>query len=207
MFGIHFQLNTDMNLNMLRKFRAIIFVAGFGFAAIGTFFPVSASATVLEASKDQNFANTLASLEMLDEIQLRSGFQVRVFRTSDSGECDPGTEASSCPKSQLYVVSSLVLEGPSNNTLWTSERLIHWKMVKKLSEDTAEYRSKDEENFGVVVFEMSVCRAPKMVESGKENPRTGGWWHVIRYNVRVTNVELIASEIPSKSEPEVCELY
>ncbi|PRC92528.1 hypothetical protein [Solimicrobium silvestre] len=106
----------------------------------------------------------LASLELLEEIQLRSGLQVRVFRSSDLGECDPGTEAKSCPKSQLYIVRSVVTEGPANNTLWTSARFTQWKLAGRLSEEAVNLQNKQEEYFGAVSFELSACRAPENVE-------------------------------------------
>jgi len=195
-----------MNLNSLRLFN------GFGLAivfmvAIFVFHIRDARAEVIETNKDQNFANMLASLEFLGEIRLRSGLQVRIFRSSDSGECDSGTEAKSCPKSQLYFVRSLVTEGPTNSTLWNSARLIQWKLVGKLSEETVNFQNKQEESFGVVTFELTACRAPENVESGKVDPRKGGWWFVTRYGVRVTNDGMTVTEIPSKIKPEVCELY
>ena len=56
-------------------------------------------------------------------------------------------------------------------------------------------------------FELSACRAPAPVESGKINPRQGGWLKEVHYKVRLSRESLTIIETPSKDSGRTCGLY
>lgn len=122
-------------------------------------------------------ADGLASLETLTEFQLRSGLRVVIYRSVESGECDSSRELETCPQGRLFIVRSLMKEGPDENKLWITQKRRNWKIVVRPSEHEYAEQSELQKFFGVIGFELDSCRLPQKMEKGQ-------WIHE-RYLVRL----------------------
>lgn len=162
---------------------------------------------LFQPPKDAGLAAMLASLKIEGELELRSGFGVRVFSSGEPGECDPGNEAKTCPKSRLYIVTSLNLEGPEQARVWISKPLIGWRLEHDPVEVTEGDQSDRERFFGVIELDLSACRAPAAVESGRVDPRRGGWWKPVRYRARLSMQGLEIQEVPADDLSQACKVY
>jgi hypothetical protein len=56
-------------------------------------------------------------------------------------------------------------------------------------------------------FEADACEAPPAVESGKANPRKGGWWRKIRYLINVSQQRGTMVPLNGYKDAPVCDLY
>jgi hypothetical protein len=128
---------------------------------------------------------------------------VRIILTSDSGECDPNREAFSCPKSQLLISVAEDAEGPQSPVVWSTPRRIGWQFVRWLHEPAYVGNT-------LVIdasFEADACEAPPVVESGKVNPRKGGWWRKTRYLINVSQKRGTMVPLNGYKNAPVCDLY
>ena len=128
---------------------------------------------------------------------------MRLFRTSDPGECDPEREAVTCPHGRLLIVSGVDLEGVFDPVLWQTSRQIGWELIGKAETTEAD----DTDTFGRIDFLVKVCEAPRAVETGKVSGKQGGWWREVKYRIAVTDkaTKLVALSQPEKGE--TCSLY
>ena len=132
--------------------------------------------------------DVLSSLEIMLETQTKSGLVVRVFRTTQGGECDPGREASTCPRNRLIVVAGENDEGMRSAVARQTSSLIGWETNSERFKDADRTNNSSRD---AVTFEAAVCQAPNDVESGKI-PAVGGlhasratWWRKVRYKFTV----------------------
>ncbi len=162
--------------------------------------PAFGAANLQKNINDPALSALLSTLKLLDEQTLTSGLTVRVFRTTDSGECDPRNEARTCPRSQIFVVATEP-DGAARPISWISNKLIGWGFISR----TVGVKAGPGNPFGEAGFELEVCEAPPKVESGEIDPRTGGWWQRVHYEIRVgaSSIEMMRLRRP----PAMCDLY
>ena len=165
---------------------------------------LSRMAIALEFAKDadSNLPDLLSRVEILQERQA-SPVDVRIMRSVDSGECDPGHEWETCPHSELLLVIAENAEGPWNAVLWRSPRRIGWDFVKWL--DTGKIDPANAQ-LGEFWLEVSVCEASPEVENGHVDPRKGGWWTEVRYEIHLGHEHTSVKPLPP-AHNDHCELY
>jgi hypothetical protein len=160
------------------------------------------SALELTRDTDPNLPDLLSRMEILQEKQTNFA-DVRVMRSVDSGECDPGHEWDSCPHGELLLVIAEDAEGPWDAVLWRSPRRIGWDFVKWLDTgkiDPANVR------LGEFWLEVRVCEAPLEVENGHVDPRKGGWWAQVTYEIHLGHERTSVKPL-APPHNDHCELY
>lgn len=134
-------------------------------------------------------ADGLASLETLAEFELPSGLRVVIYRSIESGECDSFREVETCPQGRLFIVRSLMKEGPDENKLWITKKRRNWKIVEQPSEHENAEHSELQKFFGVIGLELNACRPSRKMKKGQ--------WIQERYRVLLwkdgINTQLISS--------------
>jgi hypothetical protein len=160
-----------------------------------------AAETRLFAEKDRRVVDLLADLDLAGSSALASGLRFKVYVANYGNECDPRNEAKTCPRSELLVVITSPIQPAA---VWRSTKRIGWKVESPI-EEVSPGRSVGD--FGGAAFEASVCEASPSVESGKVDPRIGGWWIERRYRVvaGLNGVSLIP--MPQSDSPIECPLY
>lgn len=122
-------------------------------------------------------ADGLASLETLAKFELASGLRVVIYRSVESGECDSFRQVETCPQGRLFIVRSLMKEGPDENKLWITQKRRNWKIAEQPSENHHAEQSELQKFFGVIGLELNACRPPRKKEEGQ--------WIQERYRVRL----------------------
>jgi len=123
----------------------------------------------------------IGQIDTIRDIQFGSVLHVRIITTVEPGECDPHREAETCPHSRLWIVSGIDVSGLLEPKVWRTERLIGWKILA-----VQQFERGDVDGLGRAIVSASVCEATQDVESGRVDPRTGGWWHVVPYKLEIT---------------------
>jgi hypothetical protein len=180
-------------------------VLGFGLMSV---FQQLHAADVVKNVTEPTISSLLAAVDSFKDIQTESGLLVKIYRTSYPGECDPGDEAKTCPRSELLFVSGLNTEGLYSPKTWKTAKLIDWQ-VNKTTE--AVEKTKDGQPLDTVLVDATVCRAPDAVENGKV-PATGGqtasastWWSKVKFEFIISADRITIRQIGSTGE--LCDLY
>lgn len=158
---------------------------------------------IVKEKKDQDLADIFASLELISRFELRSGLRVTIYRSLAPGECDPGREATTCPKSRLIIVKSLNKEGPDENQMWMTEELVRWNLLKQPTEYPDQEQSEVEKFFGVIGFEAIACRPTK--QDATTNQAKAAIWHKERYQFLISRVGLQFRNLQPTEEVKQCE--
>jgi hypothetical protein len=127
---------------------------------------------------------------------------VRVILIGDSGECDEGNEARTCPKTQLLIVAAEEVEGPQAPHVWQTPRRIDWHFV-----DWTHKPSFGSEQHIRAAFAATACEAPPSVESGRIDPRKGGNWRVVRFEIRIDGMQASLKRLSRYADGKSCDLY
>jgi hypothetical protein len=155
-------------------------------------------ASSLDPVGNSELIDLLAHVEVINGYEEAGIFVIRIFRTIDPGECDPNREAETCPHSRLWILSGSnnIGEGIVNPKLWRTERRIGWEVGE------IRHLGVDNHGFDRTIISVTVCETDPDVESGKLNPRIGGWWKVVPYDIDVTkNDAIITRGTPSPNPP------
>lgn len=165
----------------------------FGFAAVLNLFPVDAFAEDLQ-KQPATLARILGTMRILAE---RERPLARVISVDESKECDPHNEARTCPHGQLLIsISDDYLGMPVSSVVWSTPRRIGWKFIRWL--DTAESPPS-------IRFEATACEAHPDVEAGRVDPRKGGWWKTVRYEINANQKRAILKRLDGPDAN--CDLY
>ena len=160
-----------------------------------------ASAADLEEVRDANLAEILAQVTVIKQIRTSSSYGIRILRTEEPGECDPHNEGVTCPRSRLWIVGGLDTEGILKPRLWRTDRRIAWGVG-----DFYELPA-DIDGFAPTIIYVGNCEAPPDVESGRLDPRVGGWWVSVSYKLEVTAKGISISREPADGPGPKCPLY
>ena len=147
-----------------------------------------------------DLAQVVASMTILEDY--KADPLVRIVSIVDSGECDPNREAQTCPKSQLLISAAEDGEGPQRPILWQTPRRIDWEFVEWIEKPTFGPKGQIK-----AAFETSVCEAPEPVESGRLNPRKGGWWRSVRYRIEIKDTRATMISMSRYRDGKECALY
>jgi hypothetical protein len=153
--------------------------------------------------QNSELVDLLSNLKVLVDYRFQSNLEVKVMQATYGYECDPDREAATCPRSELLIVLTSEMAPPS---VWRSPRRIGWRTEKPFK-GIETNNNFDPSNLGHLRFFATVCEAPEDVETGKVNPRVGGWWTRQRYSVDVSVNGVNLRRATSKAPEENCDLY
>lgn len=149
-----------------------------------------------------NFVDLLSRIEILQEKHTALA-DVRIMRSVDSGECDPFHEWETCPHGELYLVIAMDAEGPWDAAVWRSPRKIGWDFVQWLEPGQIDPTNSE---LGEVWLEVRDCEAPPEVENGHVDPRQGGWWHEVHYEIHLGHEKTLVKPLPPPHNDD-CSVY
>jgi hypothetical protein len=162
---------------------------------------VDAHAAEITKFTDKSFIEALTKTKQLAEREVDGGAVVRIILKWEDGECDPNREAVTCPHSQLLI---LTINAPGDLYpdigTWRTDRKIRWEFVRWLNADNPTPTD-------VTSFEATACEAPPEVESGKVDPRKGGWWQKVTYRVDVGSNAPSIHALTKRADGARCDLY
>ena len=160
-------------------------------------FTTTAKAAGLERVNSSDMTKLLANIRVIYDFEEAGAFVIRVFQTTDPGECGSTAEAQTCPHSQLWILVGWNGIGIREPILWRTERRIGWEV------DELKHLGVDLNGFDRTTISGTVCEASPDVESGNVDPRDGGWWKTVPYKLEITKDDITISKKPG-AEQRIC---
>jgi hypothetical protein len=157
-------------------------------------------AAELDLIQDKSTAFMLNAMEILEEGDGPGPLSLRIIRVNDAGECATGREAATCPRGRLLIAVATQDAGPHNPAVWRTERHIGWSFVRWLEP------RKDASGAELSLFEAKDCEAAPEIENGHRDPRKGGWWREVHYEIGVNLKHAIIQKLLPEGKPTDCNL-